>query len=314
MAYLEEIVAEALSPLLNGINTDRELLKEINRKMDKTGIYYRSFARVKSPDSLAEKLNRKDAEYREKNKKLQDIVGIRIVLYFDDDIPLCRKIIEDSFEVREEDSQVDKPETSEFKPERMNLICELPEEYIRGFNDSLWQDYRVDKTFELQIRTIFSEGWHEVEHDIRYKHEAEWKAQEYYDFNRELNGIKATLEMSDKFIVYIIERLTYYCYKNDKTEEMLRYKFRIHLEDSRLSEGLKGVLDRNLRKELYKAQREKVLMCFSDKLLSDMPKTLDNLVYVCNALLIHNEKIRDMTPRVVKEYVDRYLENGEKKG
>ena len=61
-----------------------------------------------------------------------------------------------------------------------------------------------------------------------------------------------------------------------------------------------------MRKELYRIEREEVLMCLSSKSLADIPKTLDNLVYVCNELQMHNEEIEQMTPRIVKEYVERY--------
>ena len=222
---------------------------------------------------------------------------------------ICRKIIEEMFEVHQEDSQIDALGVFEFRPERMNLVCTLPEEYAGGFSEKLWQNYRIDRTFELQIRTIFSEGWHEVEHDVRYKHKDEWKAEDYYGFNRELNGIKATLEMCDHSIVHIIEQLTYYCYKNNKTEEMLRYKFRIHFEKEYLSEELKTLLTSELRKELYRIEREEVLTCLSDRLLSDLPKTLDNLVYICNGLQMHNKEIERMSPRIVKDYVEKYQES-----
>lgn len=309
MHFCDKIEAQGLASLLNGINVDKRLVSDINRWLDKAGIYYRSFARMKSPDSLAAKLIRKEKKYAEENTRLQDIVGVRIVLYFEDDVVICRKIIEEMFEVRAEDCQIDTLGATEFRPERMNLICTLPEEYVRSFREEIWDNYRIDKTFELQIRTIFSEGWHEVEHDIRYKHEQEWRATEYYSFNRELNGIKATLEMCDHSIVHIIEQLTYYCYKNNKIEEMLRYKFRIHFECEHLSDGLKAILDQNLRKELYRTVREEVLMCFSSKALSDIPKTLDNLVYVCNGLQIHNEKINEVTPRIIMEYIESYQKN-----
>ncbi len=306
MQFYNEIEVQSLASLLNGVSVDKRLINDINRGLDKVGIYYRSFARMKAPDSLAAKLIRKKEKYIAENSLLQDLVGVRIVLYFEDDIVVCRKIIEEMFEVRAEDSQIDILDTSQFKPERMNLICMLPEEYVRDFQEKIWNNYRIDKTFELQIRTIFSEGWHEVEHDIRYKHNEEWKAKEYYSFNRELNGIKATLEICDHSIIHMIEQLTYYCYKNNKIEEMLRYKFRIHFDNEHLSDELDAILDQRLSKELYRTIREDVLMCFASKLLLDMPKTLDNLVYVCNGLQVHNEKIADITPRIVKEYIDAY--------
>lgn len=311
MSFLDEIEIEDLNPLLNGINIDKKILRDINRALDKVGIYYRSFARIKSPDSLVEKLKYKNEKYKKDDRRLQDIVGVRIVLYFEDDIDVCRKIIQEMYEVHQEDSQIDTLGTAEFKPERMNLVCSLPVKYVKYFQVKLWQNYRIDKTFELQIRTIFSEGWHEVEHDIRYKHENEWNAKGYYEFNRELNGIKATLEMCDNSIVHIIERITYYCYKNDKVEEMLRYKFRIHFDDEYLSEDLRKLIDLSLRKELYKIVREDVLMCLANKSLIDIPKSLDNLVYICNGLQIHNKEIEKMTPKIIKEYIEKY-QNREK--
>lgn len=301
--------AEELMTLLNGISVDKRLLMDINRRLDKSGIYYRSFARVKAPDSLAAKLKSKNEIYEKEKRKLQDIVGVRIVLYFEDDVTICRKIIEEMFEVHKADSQIDELGVFEFRPERMNLVCTLPENYVRFFQERLWQAYRIDQTFELQIRTIFSEGWHEVEHDIRYKHTDEWKGKDYYGFNRELNGIKATLEICDHSILHNIEQLTYYCYENDKTEEMLRYKFRIHFENEHLSEKLKTLLTPELRKELYRTERDEVLMCLSDRLLPDLPKTLDNLVYVCNGLQIHNKGIEQMAPRIVKDHVKKYQDS-----
>ena len=306
MESCDNIKAQELSVLLNGMGVPKGLVNEINRGLDKTGIYYRSFARIKSPESLAVKLRIKEEKYKKEKRGLQDIVGIRIVLYFEDDVAICRNIIQNMFEVREEDCQIDALEVSEFKPERMNLICALPEYCVRSFDKRIWNNYRIDRTFELQIRTIFSEGWHEVEHDIRYKHGEEWKAHAYYSFNRELNGIKATLEMCDHVIVHTIEQLTYDCYKNDRPEEMLRYKFRIHLEDEHLSDKVKKLLDRDLTKELYKMDREKVLICFSDKRMSDIPKTLDNLVYTCNELQIRNAKISEIMPGVVRESLEKY--------
>lgn len=312
MCFFDKIDSQDIAGLLNGNSVDRRLLSEVNRGLDKAGIYYRSFARVKSPESLALKLNCKKIKYMEENRKLQDIVGVRIVLYFEDDVFLCKRIIEEMFEVHKEDSQIDKPRAFEFQPERLNLVCTLPEEYVRSFQNSIWKNYRIDKTFELQIRTIFSEGWHEVEHDVRYKHQKEWSTKNYYDFNRELNGIKAILEMCDKSIVHMIEDLTYYCYKNNKIEEMLRYKFRIHFDNEQLSVGLKEALNQQLTKELYRMERERVMMCISNNSLMDLPKTLDNLVFICNELQIHNEQLKKMTPRIVKDYVDEYLKKCER--
>ena len=76
-----------------------------------------------------------------------------------------------------------------------------------------------------------------------------------------------------------------------------------------MSEKLKTLLTPELRKELYRTERDEVLMCLSDRLLPDLPKTLDNLVYVCNGLQIHNKGIEQMAPRIVKDHVKKYQDS-----
>ena len=58
-----------------------------------------------------------------------------------------------------------------------DFISALPE----GFKG------RIEPTFKIQIRTVFSEGWHEVEHDLRYKCKDDWEGCELYSHT--LNGI-----------------------------------------------------------------------------------------------------------------------------
>jgi len=248
-----EILEEKIRPLLGEITIERELKDQIEQKLGRIGIYFHIFARVKSPHSLCQKLVNKDKEYQKKNKKLQDIIGIRIVLYYVDDIPVCQKIIESLFHIREEDSAIDTPKIDEFRPIRLNLICDIPngeEDYIKRIPVKLWQDYRIDKTFEVQIRTIFSEGWHEVDHDIRYKHKQEWENPNYYDFNRKLNGVHATLEVCDNTIISVLESLAYQCYKEGKIIEMFRYKLRIRMKNEEIRQELRTLLEED--KELLK--------------------------------------------------------------
>ena len=38
-------------------------------------------------------------DYGAENKKLQDLVGVRINLYFDDDVEICQNIVENTFDV-----------------------------------------------------------------------------------------------------------------------------------------------------------------------------------------------------------------------
>lgn len=308
-----EIQEEKIESLLNRITIERELKEQIEQKLSRIGMYFHIFVRVKNSYSLYRKLISKDKEYREKKKKLQDLIGVRIVLYYVDDIPVCRKIIESLFHIREEDSAIDTPKIDEFRPIRLNLVCDIPdgeEDYIKRMPDELWRDYLIDKTFEVQIRTIFSEGWHEVDHDIRYKHKQEWENPNYYDFNRKLNGINATLEVCDNTIISILESLAYQCYKEGKIIEMFRYKLRIRMENEEIKQELRTLLegDKELLKKFYRLERDELLQILSDSIFVGIPCTLSNIIYICNALQIEDRAINGMLPSRIKSCVEQWKE------
>ena len=74
-----------------------DLLSIIEEKLKKAGFYYRIAYRVKAVDSTVDKLQFKD--YRRpgtenEDKKMQDLIGIRIMLYFVDDVPICRSLLD----------------------------------------------------------------------------------------------------------------------------------------------------------------------------------------------------------------------------
>ena len=100
----------------------KDLSLVIQKKLKKSGIYFRIFARVKEAASVYRKLKWKKQEYLEKNKKLQDVVGLRIVLYYMDDIPVCKEMLKSTFAIIEKDSHEDIPKVNEFNPLRMNYV------------------------------------------------------------------------------------------------------------------------------------------------------------------------------------------------
>lgn len=295
---------EELSSLLDHENirkTGKELGFAIQNRLEKSGIYFRMFARVKESGSVWHKLEWKKAEYLEKNKKLQDIIGIRIVLYYIDDIPICKEMLKNTYSVIEKDSHEDIPKVNEFNPIRMNYVCWMPDEFVQRFPSELWEKYRIDKTFEVQIRTTFSEGWHEVDHDVRYKHKEEWE--QHYEFSRELNGLYATLEMCDRNMVNLLERLAYRNYKNMQIDAMLRNKFRLRFENSTISVPLLEFLqkDTELVKKIYRIEREEPIRFFASDLSEGIPLTVDNLVFVCNELCLGRKDLEDRTPMIIRE-------------
>lgn len=284
----------------------KDLSLVMQKKLKKSGIYFRIFARVKEAASVYHKLEWKKQEYLEKNKKLQDVVGLRIVLYYMDDIPVCKEMLRNTFAIIEKDSHEDIPKVNEFNPLRMNYVCRMPKEFVDRFPKELWENYRIDQTFEVQIRTTFSEGWHEVDHDVRYKHKEEWE--QHYELSRELNGIYATLEICDRSMVNLLERLAYRNYKSMQIEAMIRNKFRLRFANFAISVPLLEFLqkDQELVKTLYRLEREEPIRFFASDLSDGIPLTIDNMVFVCNELCIERKDLEDRTPMIIREKTEKW--------
>lgn len=275
----------------------------ISRKLDKAALFYRLFFRLKTPHSTKRKLS--SGKYN-KEKKIQDMVGGRIILYFIDDIPICRKLIEQLFTVV--DISEDPPKEDEFKPARLNYVCKLTETDMSMFHSLLW-DMPIDNTFEIQVRTIFSEGWHEVEHDLRYKCKEEWKGNE--DLSRNLNGILATLETCDWAIINIFEDLSHRKYKTKMWDSLLRNKLRIRFADSTIGSEILNIVndDVSFWKNLLRINREKFLITLASDAFSAIPKTFDNIIYCANEMFIHYEAITAITPEKIKNDMEIFNKN-----
>ena len=64
----------------------REIENNIGVKLNQCGLMFHIFSRVKKDKSIKIKLDKKQGEYRIKNKKMQDYLALRITLYFSYDL------------------------------------------------------------------------------------------------------------------------------------------------------------------------------------------------------------------------------------
>lgn len=269
--------------------------KEISRVFDSSCLYYRTFSRCKSFDSLEKKMKLK---HYDKGKKLQDLFGVRVILYFKDDIVISQTLLNKYFDVI--DKSVDEEKKDTFKPTRLNYVCRIPESIMELISSSVFQQYPIDTTFEIQIRTVFSEGWHEVEHDLRYKCQKDWEDIE--DMSRILNGIFATLETCDWSMLSLCEQLSYTYYKNKNWKAMIRNKLRMRLKDQLSKEIEKQFTnDTNIAKAFFKIDREKLIIFFT---MLKIPNNYDNVVYVANDLFIKAESIYKLTPKLILDKIN----------
>lgn len=279
-------------------STIKDLETEIRSYLDKCGLFYKCFTRVKSGQSLCKKIVEKQ-ERKGLDYKIQDLVGIRIVVYFKEDIELCERLIRENYNVI--DISKNAEDIEKFGPQRINYVCDLPTEIVKNFDLRIW-DYPIDKSFEIQIRTIFSEGWHEIEHDFRYKCKDEWSC--YPDLSRTMNGIFATLDNCDWAISSLFTQIAYCHYKKGEWIPMLKNVFKIRIENySDMDEILKYFNENKMvAKQFFRLDREEFLIDLS-KLKMKYPSKMQTIVFLANLSQIQDETIMQMTPRILKEQI-----------
>ncbi|WP_429193011.1 hypothetical protein [Aeromonas salmonicida] len=280
-----------------------EIQNDIEKKLHGCGILCRVFGRGKGEDSLNKKLDTlsndgQSKKYSNSGKKIQDTVGIRVALYFSDDIDIVQDILNNMYTPLPHESTIDKPDTDTFCVTRFNLIYEAPKEQKNNFNRSI-NGRPIDCTFEVQLRSVLSEGWHEVEHDLRYKQKEHWENQN--ELSRSLNGILASLESSEWGMRKIFEELAYKHYKQKYWDAMISLKFRLRIQGE-LNHEIKTIFnqDQRVAKKILKSDRGTFLSMYSKHFYS-IPLNMDNLIYITNILSNPVTSITEITPQFIIE-------------
>ena len=146
---IDSIVAEKLKNIVN------------SSKILTTGIEHR----VKTETSLEGKLY-KSGDLYQKFEDLYDLIGARVICYFNDGVDAIGKEIEKHFEI---DWKKSSDKRAILKADRfgylsLHYVCKLRKE--DGYADNL-----TDVSFEIQIRTILQHAWAAIVHDLGYKNE-----------------------------------------------------------------------------------------------------------------------------------------------
>lgn len=127
--------------------------------------YHKIEARTKTAEKLEEKITRKSNKYDELDE-ITDLVGIRVITYFDDEVDKIAGIISKEFKI-DEGNSIDKRklDIDRFGYKSLHYVVTLLDE-----RQGLSEYKRFgNKKFEIQIRSILQHAWAEIEHDLGYK-------------------------------------------------------------------------------------------------------------------------------------------------
>ena len=126
-------------------NLDRTLLNLINSLLEQKNIrVHQVQTRVKDRDSLKNKIIRKNDKY-ESLSDITDIVGVRIITYFDDEVDQIATMIEEEFFI-DQDNSVDKREVDndKFGYRSLHYVANLKKDRVmenRSLSFKLGQSY-----------------------------------------------------------------------------------------------------------------------------------------------------------------------------
>lgn len=277
------------------------LRKEIEEELVTIGILCRVFGRGKSEASLHSKLKANPGKYSAGGKLIQDAIGIRVALYFPEDVQIVSQVLRSKYEYDDASSTIDMPVNTVFSVTRHNLIFRLPARYA---NDvvSIVKSQPIDSSFEVQIRTVLSEGWHEVEHDLRYKRKNDWLGAD--DLSRGLNGVLATLETAEWSMRKIFDDLAYKHYKAKKWDGLIHAVLRMRIA-APLSSSVSDFLEKNAdaARSLLRLNRMQIFQSLS-QLTPRIPLTADNIVFVWNRIHLKNSGLGSLTPKIISDTMD----------
>ncbi|TMP86926.1 hypothetical protein CWC05_10640 [Pseudoalteromonas ruthenica] len=197
--------------LLEEYESNIDLFRELATSMDSlVNILLSSSAikphsvtcRVKERSSLAKKIDKKD-KYQDISE-VTDIVGLRIISNYSDEVDEIAKIIESEFCIDSSNS-IDK--RAALDPDRFGY---LSLHYVVSLKPerSCLVEYRRFKEikFEIQIRSILQHTWAEIEHDIGYKSKIEVPK----PIRRKFSRLAGLLELADDQFVQIRDDLNEY--------------------------------------------------------------------------------------------------------
>jgi len=153
--------------------------------------------RVKERDECIKKFHRKyqaklemDEQPYEIKDFISDLVGIRIVCLYEDQIALVSEVLQQHFRLIEVTDKISAVESTEdsFGYKGLHMDLAPDGELLSQTRFQPFEDFR----FEVQIRSLIQDAWSVLDHKIKYKKSIP------NDLKRRINVLSALFELADR--------------------------------------------------------------------------------------------------------------------
>ncbi len=181
---------------LREVNTKIEILNNEFKSVHKYNPIEHIKMRIKSMQSIMEKLERKNIPYSFDNvmANINDIAGIRVICSFTSDIYKIAKMLasQNDMNVLEIKDYIKNPKPSGYRS--LHMLVEVP-----VFFSERMMNLRV----EIQIRTIAMDFWASLEHKMHYK----FKGNAPYHIEKDLQDCAEIISALDEKMLKINEEI-----------------------------------------------------------------------------------------------------------
>ncbi|MES2624618.1 MAG: (p)ppGpp synthetase [Pseudomonadota bacterium] len=143
--------------------------------------------RVKTLESLSEKLIHLTRSTGEENPVLRDLLGLRVVVPFQEEVERVVELLREHFSIKKIERKSEKLTFREFAYDSVHV--EIPIE----IDLSLPECCRA--VVEVQVRTILQDAWAEVEHELIYK--SHFRFPNNDSIRKKLAAVNASLSLAD---------------------------------------------------------------------------------------------------------------------
>ena len=168
-----------------------EIAKSLQQSIDHKKIPLDAVnGRVKAFGSFMKKIQKNN--FQNPFLEINDIVGIRVICLYRDDVAKIKDVVRETFEVISDEDKIESKESDRFGYLSAHVIAKLGTEQNSSIN-------LHDLPFEIQIRTIAQHAWASISHHLFYKRSDEIPQ----DQDRDFQALSALFYVADSHFLWL---------------------------------------------------------------------------------------------------------------